>query len=789
MVFKKLVQLVFRRSLTSSSSVLSLNSESSNSLDVAEIDHPSGSSLLDSYFSSRRLMADITSCFARLLNLKLQYERLVFNDPTVLDSEVGEKLTEGLPTAELLTVLGEFIYCVECELGREKKSVHLLKLQNKKLQNDVLQKHNEWIANTMLCEELRVQLVAWLYVLSLEDPNHSALAIVDDGLNGKNLCLDSSFYGNSSSFSTLPWIHLPESKFSLIFRVNDEIRAGNYQRAVRLSKNALELQRIYPANQRHRYASSCVVELPRAMDYFSDLSVRCYLNSAREESSVCADYVVRLLVALGQPRSTRLRDQYSDEDIYIQIKNNLMSPLIQESEWALILESCRKLLQIFWSNNKPIQAVGLWLAVSEARKNLAWADTRPDSWRGYSQIACLLTAGLCLFSGQLSISTLSPEGYLTDQRSILLLELATEWAEGCLATFVNDPVQRMLKSLSVDQKEGPQLNSIFLLWVLMVNCLCHHCTNTGAVNDVLVLTVRVLCMMFAIPATRLDGNAHVAHLLHKAIATELCLPREQKISDSSRRSASSSPCVSGEFDSCLTDIPCVELSRCIESVLHETVVVLKGQQWNRAAATVEYWIRECQVHASASEAKRRRTKQCCSSSSNSEVAVFTQNMRHRVIDIPFIQALVQSAAREEYTTHQKELSQMSQIAVSKRKDYGTDDVCCNFSNSSNDPRISYFFPTYKQLISELFELLNRVVRFKSNGTVSHLAPDSFILRSSKRIYSWWRNTQSTEKLTEIRYLSGPLLNRRDLNMMWEEALFQIQREFIPTARACNLCEN
>ncbi|KAF5403461.1 hypothetical protein PHET_03205 [Paragonimus heterotremus] len=701
--------------------------------------------------SRRKPMCSLSKCQSRLWklqtrNAKLKHSQLKQKE----DAEVSGKLCileeildDALACTELLFVLTDYIKDMEARLKNKRKLVQKLALQNQKLQKNILAMHEDWLSSVRRCEELEMQYRAWLFALTSEDANFFIFNSLTD-----QSCLDVSYKKIWQEDST---------KLNFQRLVDESWQAKDYHTSVHIAVDALNWSRVYPPSKQHRFPPQSIIELPRAVNYIAQLAVRCFNINNQSLSIFCANYAVKLLTNLRIDKKFQPADNTLNWRKRVQVFPKLICVDAHETDWAILLDAVRKIVSVYWRIGQFSEAVGLLKSILNLRSTIIW-----ESRTGCTQLGCLLTAGLYLFAGQVSLQTQHP-GEKENLVTLRLFELCVTWSEGALSAALVESSNRHKNAKSVDLMMEPQLDALFLLWALMLEVLCRYCANLGATNDVLLLGCRLVNILSMIkPWGEVDG-VQLSQLLYVALLAEKnCVNRDLR-EDPLQNSGGHVL-----LDNYLHQFRCIETSESVESIFHETVLVCRGQQWNTAAALIEWWITGCRLLRHGLAARRRRIRQ-------TQMPQLTfdklDQLKRRAVVFNFLKFLAEISTGNGSIGNAETSRLSSTLWIGKHRDCEPADIRCDFSQTPTDPRMRVFGLAYKNRLPIFMEELDKL--YLSNENVDKsvgLSENSFLLQSNRKLFTWWKQSDAEGRLTEIpvRYPLELMLNKKDIIGLWED---------------------
>ncbi|TPP60222.1 hypothetical protein FGIG_00765 [Fasciola gigantica] len=714
---------------------------------------------------------------------------------------VSQHIQRGLVEAECLVVVNDYIKSMESELECARKLVQTVTLKNRSLQRRILHKHQERLDRIYECEMLQLHLKAWRFALSLYDPGYSCLAhVLDDGI------IDVSKHNKTecdvpTNLSSMPWICLRTTKLEFWARVNQLVQLGQLDRAVKVTMETFGLQKLVSASQRHRWLPHCLLELTKVLDYLSALALHCFLEDLYELALVCANHAVRLLLSISPNRSTKIIDvkQTTPFDFIGYIEEQLTSATIHETEWAVLLECCRRLIQVFWLTKRHQEAVSLLLGILGARRILIGQDEKSEGWKGSSQLACLITGGLCLFSShvnQLSLISYGREDHIT----MSLTDLAMNWLEAALSVHLC----RIRDERSGQLREAVQ-GPAFYLWSISTAILGRQCADVGAVYDIFLLATRVLSILAQIEPWRTECAQSMTQIISRALNAECEMGGQNSTNEyyTTSETVTTKDCQVKTLDMYLENIQCTELIGPIEALIQEVILVCRGQKWETAAALLEWWVIGCQMHRQRAAVRRRRSKPDCTvkscgkgtmsdqplqtddtrgsyNNSESNTKIILTLSKYRTIHVRFIHFLIQLHTLN-FTSNKTFDQNSSQLIVGKHRDCVPDELVCNLFESGQDFRISCFLPAFNQLVPGTINLLEQLASRQVKSSSSTFLPgdNQFILASNRKLLAWWKHIHASERrsdLLQIQSFASPFLDGRSLVHLWEESVQFLQNE-------------
>ncbi|KAA0199706.1 hypothetical protein FBUS_00526 [Fasciolopsis buskii] len=715
--------------------------------------------------------------------------------------KVSRHVQRGMAEAEFLVVVKDYIESMEQELERVRKLVGTMSLKNRSLQRRILHKHQEWLDWIHECELLRFQLSAWRFALSLYDPNFSCLTgMLDSEL--LNMAKPNKTESDMlTSLSSMPWIWLHRTKTEFWTSVNQLISLGQMDRAVQIIVETFGLNKLIPASQRHRWLPHYVLEFTKVLDYLSLTALYCFQKQSPNLALVCANHAIRLLLSISPNRNPRFLSgkQPSAFDYIDYFKQQLTSATIHETEWAVLLECCRRLVQVYWLAKRHQEAVSLLFGILGARRLLIGHEEKLEGWKSGSQLACLLTGGLCLFSSHVNRLSLLTYGQ-EDQIALSLTELAMNWLEAALSVHLSRSQNERTSELT-ESSQGPA----FYLWSITTASLGRQCSEVGSVFDVFLLATRVISILAQFEPWCIDYTSSLTQILSRALQAEWEMGGKNLINESENGSEISikNESEAKNLDIYLRNIQCPELIEPVEALMQEVILVCRGQKWETAAAVLEWWIIGCQMRRQRATAEAMRSRKCrpgCTTEQNNDksnrrsweskidighelctnsesyVKSVPVRSKYRAIQVRFLHFLIQLQTLKFHSNNILS-SNLSQLNVGKYRECVPDELICNLFGSGQDFRVSCFSSIFHQLFPLTISLLENLASrgAQQNSCPGLLTENQLILASNKKLLSWWKHAFSSQRHIETVQIS-PFLDGRSLVHMWDENAHLLQNE-------------
>ncbi|KAG5445205.1 hypothetical protein CSKR_103383 [Clonorchis sinensis] len=727
-------------------------------------------------------------------------------------SKIDRMLSHSILSVEWLFIAIDYLKTLESNLQNKRKLVRKLVHDNHSLQKCVLAKHEQWLNVIGECQNLYNQYRAWQFAVTLEDSGYSVLNQLD--INARNLDrwqprrLDPD---NPSKLSALPWILIPENKLNFQTEVEEFWKLGEYQNAIQVAVKTLNTNKILPVTQQHRYPKTSIAELLKVISYFADLSVRCFRDRVRGLGLFCANYVIRLLIHLNPPKFSASRRKILMPERFIKLRECLGSLHVHETDWAGILEACRKIIQVFWLAGRHTDAIELVEALFTARVSNNRVE-EGESQVGQTRLGCLLTSGVCLYVSHVS-SLFSHMKRQENHVSLQLLELALLYSEGAIGIAAMDikPKEWKLRPLL---NEG-ELGAALYLWLLTIENICRFCSNLGSTHDVLFLAQISLSVYGHIKG---PGGQALSQLLKLALMAEeefqlsridTRLREEGKPNFSLDTYLSQLDCLDFSLDTYLSQLDCVEIPISIESIVHEVILVCRGQKWNSAAELLDWWVTGCKLLRQSHKARQKRANYTLNESAirtdklqllnHSSVA-----LKRKTIFLSFLNNLAQISLGNGMLGNDDSCALVASSSTGKHREMEPGDAFCNFSSRPSDPRQAFFSPIYKVFLPGFIEALEslrsfmgetkkmehteQLFRLQSNRqslrsfmgetkTMEH-SEQLFRLQSNRNLFQWCKGAHLQRGSTDV-YLMPQvelLLDKKYIANMCENTTFLLTRD-------------
>ncbi|KER32542.1 hypothetical protein T265_01418 [Opisthorchis viverrini] len=686
-------------------------------------------------------------------------------------SKIDRMLNHGILSVEWLFIAIDYLKTLESDLQNKRKSVRKLVHDNHSLQKSVLAKHQQWLNVIGECQHLYNQYRAWQFAVTLEDSSYSVLNQLD--VSSKSLDrwqprrLDPD---NPNKLSALPWILIPENKLNFQTEVEEFWKLGEYQNAIHVAVKTLNTNKILPVTQQHRYPKTSIAELLKVVSYFADLSVRCFRDRVRGLGLFCANYVIRLLIHLNPPKSSASRRKILMPERFVKLRERLGSLRVHETDWAGILEACRKVIGIFWLAGRHTDANELVEALFSARVSNSRIE-EGESQVGQTRLGCLLTSGLCLYVSHVS-SLFSHMNRQENHVSLQLLELALLYSEGAIGTAAMDIKPKEWK-LRPFQNED-ELGAALYLWLLTIENTCRFCSNLGSSHDVLLLAQISLSVYGHI---RGPGGRALSQLLKVALMAEeefqlSCIHTQLREGKSDF-----------SLDTYLSQLDCVEIPISIESIVHEVILVCRGQKWNSAAELLDWWVTGCKLQRQGHKTRQKRAKYTLNESAfrtdklqllnHSSVA-----LKRKTIFLSFLNNVAQISLGNGMLGNEDSCALVASSSTGKHREMETGDAFCNFSSRPSDPRQAFFSPIYKVFLPGFIEALESLRLFMGENKTIEQSEQFFRLQSNRNLYQWCKGAHLQRGSTDV-YLMPQvelLLDRNYMANMCENITFLLTRD-------------
>ncbi|TGZ50028.1 hypothetical protein CRM22_010876 [Opisthorchis felineus] len=658
-------------------------------------------------------------------------------------SKIDRMISHSILSVEWLFIAIDYLKTLESDLQNKRKLVRQLVQDNHSLQKCVLAKHEQWLNVIGEYQNLYNQYRAWQFAVTLEDASYSVLNQLDvssrilDRWQPRRLDPD-----NPSKLSTLPWILIPENKLNFQTEVEEFWKMGEYQNAIHVAVKTLNTNEILPVTQQHRYPRASIAELVKVVSYFADLSVRCLRDRVRGLGLFCANYVIRLLIHLNLPKSSASRKKILMPERFVKLRECLGSLRAHETDWAGILEACRKIIGVLWHAGRHTDATELVEALFTARVSNSRVEEGESQVR-QTRLGCLLTSGLCLYVSH--ISSLSSHMKRQENHvSLQLLELALLYSEGAIGIAAMDikPKEWKLRPLPTEGELGAAL----YLWLLTIENICRFCSNLGSTHDVLFLAQISLSVYGHIKGP--CGRA-LSQLLRLALMAEeefqffridTRLREEGKLDFS--------------LDTYLSQLDCVEIPISIESIVHEVILVCRGQKWNSAAELLDWWVTGCKLLRQGHKARQKRAKYTLIESAvrtdklqpinNSSVA-----WNRKTVFLSFLNNLAQISLGNGMLGNEGSCALVASSSTGKHREMEPGDAFCSFSSRPSDPRQAFFSPIYKVFLPGFIQALESLRSSMGEPKTMEHSEQFFRLQSNRNLFQWCKGAYLQRGSTDV----------------------------------------